>query len=249
MMLHALRLFLLLCPSFCLAGKTLRVCGGQSEWPPSAYYASTDKKTITGYSVDVLHKIFENSGYQIQIQLLPWPRCLAEVQKGGEYQIAMAVSRTPEREARFLFSRPYLFLTPGLVSLKAKQPFHANSQTLTKCGVNGFNYQPYSMFSSAEIDTTANNYESVIRKLSIGRCDFLLEYVEIAQTLVRLEEFGFKKNIYKIEKIIGAKSVPAHFAFGVNSKYSKEVLSIINTKLDQLEKNGQLKNMTNKSTQ
>ncbi|MEN9658258.1 MAG: hypothetical protein RL571_1723 [Pseudomonadota bacterium] len=243
MMLHALTLFLLPCPSFYLAGKTLRVCGGQSEWPPSAYYASTDKKTITGYCVDVLHKIFENSDYQIQIQLLPWPRCLAEVQKGGEYQIAMAVSRTAEREAKFLFSRPYLFLTPGLVSLKAKQPFQANSQTLTKCGVNGFNYQPYSMFSSAEIDTTANNYESVIRKLNIGRCDFLLEYVEVAQSLVRLEEYGFKKNIYKIEKIIGAKSIPAHFAFGINAQYSKEILSILNKKLDLLEKEGKLKNM------
>lgn len=249
MMPRAIFIVLLLYPAVCFAAKPLRACGGQSEWPPSSYYADKQKRTITGYSADVLHKIFDNTAYQIEIQLLPWPRCLAEVQNGENYQIAMAVSRTPERETKFIFSTPYLFLTPGSVSLNSQHPRQGNISTLSKCGINGFNYNPYDMFNSKDIDTTANNYESVIKKLIIGRCDYLLEYTEVAQSLIRLEEYGFTKGTFKIEKILGAKLVPAHFAIGENAPDSKKILAMVNEKLIQLEKKGKLKSLINKHMQ
>ncbi|MFC7419044.1 substrate-binding periplasmic protein [Iodobacter arcticus] len=229
-----------------MAEKSVRVCGGQSEWPPSSYYVDAQNKKIEGYSVDVLRGIFKSAGYQIEIQLLPWPRCLAEVQKGTDFQIAMATSRTAERETKFLFSQPYLYLTPGYI--RHTKNATALGNNIKKCGINGFNYQAFNLASATEIDSTANNYESVVNKLKVGRCDILLEYVEVAQALLRMERHGLQNKYFKVEKLNAAPPIAAHFIVGINSNQSKETIILLNNGLDLLEKNNKLKNMLVKHT-
>lgn len=239
-------LLLLMYPALCLAGNTLRACGGQSEWPPSSYLTQPGNK-VEGYSADTLQKIFETAGYTLEIQLLPWPRCLAEVQKGTDYHIAMAGTRSAEREAKFIFSRPYLYLTPGYIRSGRQELPPGDIQSWKKCGVNGFNYQAFQL-PAEQIDSTANNYLSVINKLKIGRCDILLEYTEVAQALMRMERHGLHKDLYKAEKLPAIPPVAAHFMLGINAPQSARLEKIINSGLIILERNGQLNQLLAKHT-
>ncbi len=56
-----------LIPAFLFAGEpvfkneTIRMCGGEHEWPPYYYFKrSGDKKTqeVIGFDIDLFHKVF-----------------------------------------------------------------------------------------------------------------------------------------------------------------------------------------------
>ena len=56
----------------------IKLCG--VEWPPFTFVE--DKKFVNGISVDVHKEAFKRLGISYKSSVLPWPRCLAQVEKG-----------------------------------------------------------------------------------------------------------------------------------------------------------------------
>ena len=63
----------------------IKVCDDVAEWPPFTYLqrqASRETPApVLGFSVDVLRHILSARGRSFQIELLPWLRCLREVDR------------------------------------------------------------------------------------------------------------------------------------------------------------------------
>ena len=68
---------------------------------PMAYM---ENGTLTGLLVDLTAEAFRRAGRSVDIKLMPWPRCLADMQS-GQADAVVTIFKTPEREAEFDFTR------------------------------------------------------------------------------------------------------------------------------------------------
>ena len=79
----------LLCAAVAVtAGERLRICEEVSEWAPFSFVESASPGTdatapLAGFSLDVL-RAMQLPYEDIEVQALPWLRCLAEVEQGIE---------------------------------------------------------------------------------------------------------------------------------------------------------------------
>jgi len=67
-------------------------------------FEATEAGPPIGLAVDLLTQAAASQGQQIRFQLYPWPRAQAMVEN-GKADILIGPYRTPEREARYLFSQ------------------------------------------------------------------------------------------------------------------------------------------------
>ena len=67
---------------------------------PMAY---VENGRLTGLLVELAEEAFRRAGRRVEIRLLPWPRCLAEM-KSGEADAVLTLFKTPERERQFAFA-------------------------------------------------------------------------------------------------------------------------------------------------
>lgn len=70
---------------------------------------------LTGYSVSVIHKVFDHTGDDYQINIFPWTVAFKKA-KSQKNTMIFSIARTPEREDSFiwlgrLFSEPIYFWT------------------------------------------------------------------------------------------------------------------------------------------
>lgn len=67
---------------------------------PMAY---AEQGRLTGLLVELSEEAFHRAGRPVEIRLLPWPRCLAEI-RAGNADAVLTIFKTPEREAQFAFT-------------------------------------------------------------------------------------------------------------------------------------------------
>ncbi|MBH9553095.1 substrate-binding periplasmic protein [Inhella gelatinilytica] len=175
--------------------KTLQVCDDAAEWPPFTYFArdasGKPRPEVMGYSVDVLRAILQTAGIQLQVQLLPWVRCLREVESGGQFLLAVNASASPERQQRFWMTQPYYDITPTYFFSRKTFPNGVSIRSAADlrryhvCGVHGYNYSFYGL-TDAEVDRGALDFRRVIAKLHARRCEIGLQELEAVAGLKKI---------------------------------------------------------------
>ncbi|MFO1250880.1 MAG: transporter substrate-binding domain-containing protein [Inhella sp.] len=174
---------------------TVAVCDDVAEWPPFTYRERDARgqaqAKVVGYSVEVLRRILAPQRITLKVELLPWVRCLREVESGQQFQMALNASFSPEREARFLLSQPYYETTHTYFYSRKVYPRGLQLRDvadLTRyhiCGVHGYNYSAYGL-SDEQVDRGALDFSRVIAKLHAGRCEIGIEKLEAVAGFKRL---------------------------------------------------------------
>jgi polar amino acid transport system substrate-binding protein len=98
-----------------LERKTVQICGDVAEWPPFFYFKRVDGEATTevvGFTVDVLDEILGKHGVAFEIKMLPWKRCLFEVERGEKYQVALDATYSEERGQKYHFSESHYATVP-----------------------------------------------------------------------------------------------------------------------------------------
>ncbi|WP_148714428.1 substrate-binding periplasmic protein [Chitinolyticbacter meiyuanensis] len=222
----------------------LRACGGANEWPPASYFvtgANGETETV-GYSIDVLRAALLAREHGVAITLLPWARCLQAVRQ-ADIDIAMSAFYSEERARDFYYSRPYYLLHPGYVRFgprRADDPKPAAAlQHERVCGINAFNYS-WSGIAPERIDTLSNDYVSVVQKLRRGRCDAVLDQVEVGQALIHLQRHGFARGQFSVIALPGATPVPIHFMVSRKHPRAAELLAELDAGIAALQRRNAL---------
>ncbi len=83
----------------CANERVLKAC--TTEWPPYVV-ASMNNEAVQGTHTHLLQNALQSLGISVQIDILPWKRCLAEV-KAGRYDLIYSVSYSEERAEFLLF--------------------------------------------------------------------------------------------------------------------------------------------------
>lgn len=89
-----------------------------ADFPPLAIPGASDAQQ--GYMDKLLQHVQQAlPQHRFQEEVLPWPRVLFTIQKGGPYCTAMA-AQTPEREAYLRFTPPYGYVYPVGIVIRAQ---------------------------------------------------------------------------------------------------------------------------------
>jgi polar amino acid transport system substrate-binding protein len=188
----------------------LKVCVESDDFPPFDFRPEAKEQWLignsAGSSIELLHYLGKKLKFSVQLQRLPWLRCLQSVESGA-MDMALDAYYSPERAARFDYSRPYYYLTPQIFFLRSRFPHGPPARTIAEmkllrgCGIHGYAYSHYGLDSKA-LDLKAQTHEQLIEKLKAGHCDFFLEELEI------LQGFTLTGKNYLADKQIAAAAVP-----------------------------------------
>ncbi len=95
---------LLALPLMAGAAQACSLTVGYEPWEP--YQFKNAKGEVVGIDIELVTVYAKDAGCAVTFMELPWARQLKDIED-GRLSIAMAASRTPEREAFGLFSAPY----------------------------------------------------------------------------------------------------------------------------------------------
>lgn len=200
------------CAGLAHSGEPVSICDDGAGWPPYTFADPKNPSRIIGASKDLIFGILERAGYSPQITLLPWKRCLAQVES-GQTAMLLNASYSAERAQKFLMTKPYYSLNSVLFYQTSKypQPPRITTQEEMKlyryCGLYGYNYTMYEI-PKAQLDTGAKDEPSRFAMLKRDRCDFVLGDVELLNAFASMGQLTLEGTAHI--PIPGAKPKEFH---------------------------------------
>lgn len=229
-------------------GSTIAICDDQNEWPPYIYFErkadGSRTATATGYSVAVIDAIFARHGIKRELKMLPWARCIADLRDGSRAQLAMNITRSAERSPFLLFTRPYYTMRSHYFYSARKFPQGLQIGALTDlrkyriCGLKGYNYERVPVQG---MDQGSKDYQSLVSKLHLGRCDIFVEQLEA------MVGFGAIGQRHLDDPDLKHAQLPeletAAFSMGISRKYphAAALQALLDGELQRMERSGELR--------
>ncbi len=220
----------------------VRACGGEAYWPPMSY-PGEGGQVVLGISPDVLRGAL-GGAKELRVHLLPWPRCVQEAARHNDADVAMALLRNPEREAQFLFSQPYHYLSPAYVYSTerfASAPVQRlqDLASLRVCALAG-SAVAYTGLDPASVDFGARSHAALLGKLERGYCDVVVEMQEVLAGQVTLGLVPWDERRYRILRLPATERYPLHFGVGRQHPQAQALVERIDRGVQALARSGQL---------
>ena len=86
-------------------GETLRVGMSGGYFP----FTFVQQDELQGFEVDVMNAVGEEAGFEIAFETMSFSGLVGALESGRIDTIANQITITPEREARFVFTEPYVY--------------------------------------------------------------------------------------------------------------------------------------------
>lgn len=244
-------LLLLISITLIYAKEPVEVCTDNSDWAPYTYYErnasgeKTDK--FIGASIEALDMVSKKENIIFNIQGYPWKRCLKSVELFGnvkKFEAFMDGTSNKSREEKYLRTEPFYANISGVFYSKDRFPKGLtikNAKDLDPykiCGVHGFNYtENVSWGMKNEIDTTAKSISSVLKKVSLGRCDVFVSSLEPILGKELLDNNTIPENVHYTSIKNNPKSY-YYFWISKQSPRAEELRDKINKAMNTLKKDG-----------
>ncbi len=234
--------------------QALRACGDINEFAPFIYFVRTaGKKTtaVAGLDVDTLHTILGETGRSIQVDLLPWARCLI-LGARGDYDIVLDGVKSPARERDFRLSLPLYTLTPVFLYRKGRPPpVVASTADLAKqriCSQADYNYETFGIPNSM-ITNRARTIDDAATMLKLGRCSLMLQEVEVLQAHAALGGMDLlASDDFAVIYPEWLKQIDFYFLVSRSAPHSKDLIDLLDRGIARMKKNGEIDRLRNKHT-
>ncbi|WP_108650115.1 substrate-binding periplasmic protein [Dongshaea marina] len=229
----------------------VRICDDNAEWPPYTYYqrdaGKIDKEKLSGATVELMEEVFKEINLEFKIDLIPWKRCLKEVESfdvSKKYEVVINGSFNQQRHQFYYFSHP-LYKTHSGIFYSAKKfsgrvPIH-NVRDLNQYrlfGISGYNYSPFIEAGvTRKIHTPVKNNSQAFKLLEQNRYDFFLSSVEPVYGSHAIMEHPIPDSI-KSALVPGIKSFTFYLMISKTSPRAYELSTRINHALVKLKENG-----------
>lgn len=218
-------------------------CADTAEMPPFTYrerVAGKESERVTGVAVDLLKQLGARAGWQVDVHLLPWRRCLAYL-RSGQYQIGLNVGRA--EGGALLLSRPYFTVHNMYFYSSRVHPEGLKIRNLDDvsryhlCGLAGYRFEPFGIRTEQADSSSTSTYEQLIGKLHLGRCDLFIDTREAFAGMYLLNP---KLGPMLVDRSLVSMPLPGspshQLYFAVSGAYP-QLLKELNAGLAQFEKN------------
>jgi len=204
----------------------------EASYPPFA--VTTNEHQADGFSVDLLKAVAHTMGLGVKFYVDEWQHVKTDLQK-GLIDVLPLVGRTPEREAYFDFTTPYLTMHGTVFVRKDNHSIRAMSdlsgkQLLVMKGDNAHEFLLAQHISEHIIATPS--FEQAFQLLSAGQYDAVVVQKLVGIHLIRELKLD---NIKPVSFII--QELQQNFCFAVKEG-DKELLALLNEGLAIVKANG-----------
>lgn len=205
---------------------------------PTAYVKNGKQ---TGLLVDVINEVFRRTGYSVEIAIMPWARCLAEV-KAGRIDGIFSVYQTRERQEFLTYAEEVLItqVQAFFVRKDSAISFDGDLGKLSELRLGIINQTSYGPRLDAALEKgvfkkvdVANNVSASINKLLLDRVDVIPSYRHVALDSART--MGAAGLVKELTPAIEA--IPSYLAFTNKKDYAK-VIAAYNQALRAMKKDG-----------
>ena len=177
-------------------------------YPPYQY---EEGGTIRGIDYEVIASAFQAAGYDVQVRLLPWEECLRELDAGGADGI-FQITRTPEREERYVFSdllrtaeTGFFARSDQVIQLSETVDLREQLESSTLGVLAGYSYDPVIDSLDPAMKVEVGRQEDLLRGLTEKRFDLAVLDSGVAAFLAdklgisgikRVEGFAVTRELY-----------------------------------------------------
>lgn len=213
------------------------VVGTNAEFPP---FALIDNNEIVGFDIDLAREITKRMNKKMVIKDMPFESLLPALQFGEIQMIAAGMTPTPERAQHIAFTKPFITGDRLVVlTLKNNPITHMDHLTDKEVVVNdGFTADFYmSKIQGPNLRRLPTPAEALLALRNGNVFAYVSAYNAIKPFL---EKYGTDQfNIFPIE------GTNESSAFAV-AKEQQELLTHLNTLLDELERDGTIEQLKKK---
>ena len=231
-------------------------CADQAEMPPFAYRARADGHAldrVVGASVDLLKWIGQPYHWDVDVQLLPWARCLATV-SDKQLQIAIDVDKGDAEASGLVVSKPFFTMHHVYFYSRKARPEGIKLQSLADlhhyrvCGLGGYRFESYGI-DTQQVDRGTVGYEELIAKLHVGRCDLFIASRESVGGMYlinpKLRTLLVDGNLVS-QPLPGSPEHRLYFAVSAKASNAKDLIGRIDSGIDRAEQQGKVQQLLNK---
>lgn len=229
---------------------TTVVVGTQNDYPPFAF-ADKDEK-LTGYDIDVIKAIDKKlEDYKFTFKALPWESIFLSLESNKVQLIADQIAKTPEREAKYLFSDENYFSAQTVIVVKKGTTGISSLKDLEGKKVAAVAGDSYTAILEEYNKTNGNKIilkysensspDTILQDVQNGRVDaYVNDPIMINATI--------KKNSLDLE-VVGQPITIDNIALTFNNdKTGKKLKAAIDPVIKQLKEDGTLAELSNKWT-
>jgi len=182
----------------------------------------------------LVNNTFARIGIKVRfITDYPFKRCMAEVEN-RRIDFVLGAYFDNDRAKIFDYSNHYYTLTPQIFFLSAR-PVTINQLADLKhyrgCGIYGSSYAHYGL--KPEVLDLGPGYDSMIKKLHAGRCDYFVEELEVIRELKSTGHDYLSDASIRHADVPGATAPSRYLITAKNSKVSP-LLGQINKALEEV---------------
>ena len=219
---------------------TLTACADPPEWTFMVRDAAGIVTRSKGsFSVDMLEAAAAHLGRSVRLIVLPWTRCLRQVE-AGEIDFALGAYYTEERARRLSYTVPYSRGTPQVYYMRAR-PVHIESMAdlhrYRGCGLMAGTYAHYGL-QAKELDLGVNTYDKLITKLKLNRCDYFVEELEVIAGYKLIGQDYLSDPALAHGPVPDVRAPEAHLVAGLNSR-GAALIPQLNAEMQELIRTGQ----------
>ena len=226
---------------------SIRFCADDAQWPPYSYLDSNQQ--MQGFTVELLTRGFERLGQPIEIEQLPWARCLAAVENGRQFQVALDSSSSSQRRARYRLTRAYYTLTPYYFYSRRHFPdgIHIDQgQQLgehgTVCGLLGYNYSNFALGQTA-VTPGGRDFYTLTEMLERGRCALFIGRYEIVAGMAHIGADLLADPQLAYAPIPDAEAEPFHMMVSRNIPDSEQLTRQLDSIISRMQASGELEQL------
>ncbi len=229
-----------------VASDVVQICEDAGGWPPFLYQPpGTPPPPPTGLSVDVANAVFTRLGQTFQITLMPWKRCLLEVERGEHFHMILNVSFNKERATKYHFSQAYYETTPYYFYDRKRHPDGFDIHGLRDLprfrigGILGYNYTYFGLTSEQVTTSGIYNLETLLLRLYSNQYDIALDNYEVVAGHFLLRNAMDEFAALGAAPVPGLPPTPFHMVFSRNEEGTR-LYGQVDTVLTQLKQDGTL---------
>jgi polar amino acid transport system substrate-binding protein len=253
MRIKSIALLFLFAWSWSAMAQPLRICDDAAEWPPFMYYprvnGQSDRSHVTGAVAELLKEVFKMLKMDYSVTLLPWKRCMSEVDNFDQtrrYEAFVNGSFNMERAEKYYLTTPLYSMHDGIFYSRTKYPKGfplkkpSDLNRFTLCGVLGYNYEhlySYGISRGKIIDTGTKTIAMALEKISRGRCDVFNGGIETVYGGATAGLYQIPENVVHMP-LPGVEPITYHMFIAKTSPRAYELVAKINQALLILQHNG-----------
>ncbi len=215
-------------------GRDLLIAG--PPWPP---FLNPDHPR-KGVATEIVVSCLERAGYPAKVVIKPWPRVLAEAQR-GDIDALIGLWYNPQRAERFYYTNPYYVNEIYLFRLRDRPIHYSGLEDLVgiRIGVRqnawyGREFDKADFLEKVEL----NELLSILRMVSIGRLDAGVGDRLIVERLIESEP-ELNERLMLSEPAVSL--LPLHMGVSRRHPDHREIVAKFNQALKALLDDGTLK--------